>query len=248
MGAEMQSKVTLVTGAAGGIGSATARVLRREGAILVISDLEQTAGRALAEELSAETRFVAADVTDAAQVEAVVQETLRIHGRLDAAFNCAGIVGRLEHLADCEHDTWHRLLEINVTGMYHCLKAQLPAVGPGGSIVLAASAGALIGSSHMGAYGATKHAVLGLARSAAMEGAERGVRVNAVLPGAIDTAMPRALTEGDPEAWRALEEATPMKRFGRPEEVAEAVTWLCSDRASYVTGHGMVIDGGFTVQ
>jgi NAD(P)-dependent dehydrogenase (short-subunit alcohol dehydrogenase family) len=245
-------KVALVTGGASGIGQACAQLFAREGASVIVSDVALEGGQhtvRLIEEGGGEASFVETDVSKAAQVEALVGRTVETYGRLDYAFNNAGIEGRMAtNTADYPEEDWNRVIAINLKGVWLCMKneiAQMLRQG-GGSIVNNSSVEGLVGLQGTSAYAASKHGVLGLTKTAALEYAQSGIRVNAVCPGLIRTPMVERYTGGDAETeaqWAAIFE--PVGRMGSSEEVAEAVVWLCSEAASFVTGHAMAVDGGF---
>jgi len=245
--------VGIVTGGSAGIGRATARAFAREGAAVVIADVDAARGADAAAELVAaggRSLFVATDVRDDAQVAALVAATVTEFGGLDLAFNNAGIEGTPGPLHTIRTDDWQRLLDVNVTGVLQCLRHEIPAMLERGSgaIVNASSAAGLVGFAGFGAYAATKHAVLGLTKAAALDYAQQGIRVNAVCPGLIDTEMIERLTGGAEDALAAMRSSEPTGRMGAPTEVAEAVVWLCSPAASYVTGHALSVDGGHVAQ
>ena len=243
------SQVVLVTGAAGGIGRATALAFSAAGASLVLADRD-AAGAALADEIGASggrAAFVQADVSRGADVERMVAFAVERHGRLDIAFNNAGI--ELEHrpTAECDEDTFDRIVAVNLKGVWLCMKhelAQMMKQGGGGAIVNTASVAGLIGAPNMPAYCASKHGVVGLTKSAAAEYGRHRIRVNAVCPGVIHTPMMERAFEADPRRRDRMERLHLLRRVGQPEEVAQAVLWLCSDAASFVTGHAMAVDGG----
>ena len=246
------SKVALVTGAGGGIGRATALAFAREGARVVASDIEGAGGEETARlvtEGGGTALHVACDVTRATDVEALVATAVDAYGRLDCAHNNAGVEGAYGRTADCGEDNFDRTCAVNLKGVYLCLKAEIAHLlgrEGGGAIVNTASVAGVEGAKNLPAYVASKHGVMGLTRTAALEYATRGIRVNAVCPGPIRTRMLEAIMEENPRMEPAMIAAVPMRRLGAPEEIAEAVVWLCSDRASYVTGQGLVVDGGFT--
>jgi NAD(P)-dependent dehydrogenase (short-subunit alcohol dehydrogenase family) len=252
MGGRLAGKVVLATGVASGIGRATALQLAREGARLVLGDVapagEDTARTARG--LGADAEFVIADVTRQGDVDALVACALARHGRLDCAVNNAGIEGALRETAEYPEETFARVIQVNLVGVWRCLRAEIPAMrrGGGGAIVNTASAAGLVGASGLSAYVAAKHGVVGLTRSAAIEYAKAGIRVNAVCPGVIDTPMVDRLSIELPTLRDALVAMKPMGRLGRPEEVAEAIVWLCSDATSFITGHALAIDGGYVAQ
>ncbi len=240
----------LITGAGSGIGRATALAAAREGALLVISDISEEGGLEtvrLARDLGSEAFFQRADISISAEVEALIQITLKRFGRLDCAVNNAGISGPvMKRLADLDETEWTRVIDTNLKGVFLCLKHEIPVMlkQGGGSIVNIAS---ILGlqATPMGAsaYTASKHGVIGLTRAAAAEYARQHIRVNAVCPGFIDTPMIGFARENQ-QLLQEIVSRYPMGRLGRPEEVGEAVVWLCSDRASFVTGQTLVVDGG----
>ena len=245
-------KVALVTGAASGIGRACAQLFAKEGASVVASDVTLEGGQQtvrLIEEDGGEAFFVETDVSKAAQVEALVGRAVEAYGRLDYAFNNAGIEGRMAtNTADYPEEEWDRVIAINLKGVWLCMKNEIPQMlsQGAGSIVNNSSVEGLVGLEGTSAYAASKHGVVGLTKTAALEYAQSGIRVNAVCPGLIRTPMVERYTKGDAETeaqWAAIFE--PVGRMGSSEEVAEAVVWLCSEAASFVTGHAMAVDGGF---
>ena len=248
----LSGKVALVTGGASGIGRACAQLFAREGASVVVSDVALEGGHEtvrLIEEDGGEAFFVEADVSKAAQVEALVGGTVEAYGHLDYAFNNAGIEGRMAtNTADYLEEDWDRVIAVNLKGVWLCMKHEIAHMlrQGGGSIVNNSSVEGLVGLPGTSAYAASKHGVVGLTKTAALEYAQSGIRVNAVCPGLIRTPMVERYTGGDAETeaqWAAIFE--PVGRMGSSEEVAEAVVWLCSEAASFVTGHAMAVDGGF---
>jgi NAD(P)-dependent dehydrogenase (short-subunit alcohol dehydrogenase family) len=249
----LDSKVALVTGGASGIGRATALTFAREGAKLVIADMNEEGGQQtvhLITEKGGEAIFVKTAVSKAVEVQALISKAVETYGRLDCAHNNAGIAGGVRALsADYPEERWHQVIAVNLTGVWLCMKYELAQMRSQGSgaIVNTASAAGLVGGRGMSAYVASKHGVVGLTKTAALEYAQQGIRVNCVCPGVIQTPMTKRGLN-DPELRARLIASEPMGRVGTPEEVAEAVVWLCSDAASFVTGHTMTIDGGFVAQ
>ena len=249
MTASLEDKAGLVTGAAGGIGRAVAVAAAQAGASVVIADLESQRAKGeetvrLVQENGGEARFVACDVTQPGECETLVAATIAQFGRLDFAHNNAGI-GSVGHIIDAEETEFDRVLAVNLKGVWHGLRAQLPrmAAAGGGNIVNTASLAGLIGLPRGGAYAASKHAVVGITKTAAVEWAPQNVRVNAVCPAAIATPMTDSLPEELREQALAPQA---IRRFGQSHEVAAAVVWLCSDASSFVTGVAMPVDGGAT--
>jgi NAD(P)-dependent dehydrogenase (short-subunit alcohol dehydrogenase family) len=249
---DFTGKVALVTGAAAGMGLATARAFAAAGAAVVLADVADEAVRAQAATLARaghRALAVRCDVSDDADVAALVDRTVAEFGRLDAAFNNAGVMPRIVAIADSSRDEWDRVIGINLRGVWSCMKHELCQMERqgGGAIVNNASVGALTGNPGIASYIASKHGVIGLTRTAALEYVKRGIRVNAVNPGLIDTQIARDVVSGNEEAYDDLAKGVPIGRAGRPEEIASVVLWLCSPGASYVVGHGLTVDGGMTV-
>ncbi len=244
-------KVALITGGGSGIGRASALTFAREGAKVVVADVAVEGGEEtvqLIQQRGGEAIFVKADVARAAEVETLVARAVQTYGRLDCAHNNAGIEGAAATTVDYAEDAWERVLAINLKGVWLCMKYEIPHMlkQGGGAIVNTASTAGLVGYRGGSAYVASKHGVVGLTKTAALEYAKPGVRVNAVCPGAIDTPMMGRLTGHRPQQAERMAAAEPVGRMGQPEEIAEAVVWLCSEAASFVTGHAMAVDGGLT--
>lgn len=245
-------KVALVTGAASGMGLATARAFAEAGAAVVLADVHEEGVEAEARKLAAaghKAIAVRCDVSDEAEVEAMVDRAVAAFGRLDAAFNNAGVMARIAPTAESTREDWEHVIGINLRGVWACMKYELRQMvrQGGGAIVNNASVGAMTGNPGIGSYIASKHGVVGLTRTAALEYIKYGIRVNAVNPGLIDTPLARDVVSGDEEAYREIARRVPIGRAGRPEEIAAAVLWLCSPGASYVVGHALTVDGGMTV-
>ena len=247
---ELQGKVGLVTGGTSGIGRATAVLLAKAGAKVVIAGRRESEGKETIElvcEAGGDGLFVRADVSKASEVDTLIQKTVERFGRLDVAFNNAGIEGVWVPVTRQSEEDWDRTIDINLKGVWLCLKyeiRQMQKQGGGGAIVNMSSITGLVGSAGAAAYCASKHGVIGLTKAAALENARSGIRINAVCPAAIETPMAQRLF-GLPAVHKYVLSCHPIGRFGRPAEVAEAVVWLCSDRASFMTGHSLVLDGGF---
>lgn len=247
-------KVALVTGAAGGIGRATAQAFAREGARVVVSDWKEEEARATAEairEAGGEALFVAADITRSAQVKALVEQSVAHFGRLDIAHNNAGVLNTMSQiLADDAEEDFDRIMAVNAKGTFLCMKheiAQMLKQGGGGAIVNTASAVALVGMPNAVPYVASKHAVAGMTKAAALQFAASGIRINAVCPGSIRTPM-LADALAYPEIEKFLVDQQPIGRLGTPEEIASAVLWLASDGASFAIGTVLAVDGGFVAR
>ncbi len=250
----LSSKVALITGGTSGIGRATALALASEGVRVVVAGRREREGAAVAAEIKAqggEAIFVRADVTSEADVIGLVRKTVETYGRLDIAFNNAGIEGAFGlTIAEQTEEQYERVFDANVKGVLFAMKHEIPAMlaSGGGSIVNNASIGASIGFAGAGVYVASKHAVLGLSRTAALEFAAKGIRVNTVSPAGIQTEMfDRVFGAGQTDAKKQMASAHPVGRVGTPEEVASAVVWLSSSGSAFVTGHDLIVDGGFTV-
>jgi NAD(P)-dependent dehydrogenase (short-subunit alcohol dehydrogenase family) len=240
----LAGKVALVTGGSSGIGRASAIAFAAADATVVVADVDDTGGQETVRRIAdagSTGLFLHADVARASEVEAMIEQTVATYGRLDCAHNNAGIEGPLGSLIDCTEEEWDRVIGVNLKGVWLCLKYEIPRMleQGGGVIVNTASVAGLVGSLAVPIYGASKHGVVGLTRSAALTYAKSGIRVNAVCPGYIQTPM----LHRHPELEARALAREPIGRLGTPEEVAAAVVWLCSDAASFVTGHALVIDG-----
>jgi NAD(P)-dependent dehydrogenase (short-subunit alcohol dehydrogenase family) len=253
MNISFENKVALITGAGSGLGLATAKAFAQSGASVALADLNEEAVRSGAEDLAAQGHKALAircDVADDVQVEAMVERTVAAFGRLDAAYNNAGVQNIVAEAAEASRDDFDRVVAINLRGVWSCMKFELRQMRKQGSgtIVNCSSIGGLVGGAGRGTYQATKHGVLGLTKSAAIEYAARGIRINAVCPGLIRTPMAeRMMAAGQADALNAMLKDVPIGRLGRAEEIADAVLWLCSPAASLVVGHALVVDGGYTI-
>ncbi len=256
MAGGFDGKVALVTGASSGIGRASALAFAREGARVAVADVAVEGGEEtvrLIEDAGGEARFFECDVASSASVKGLVDGVVESYGRLDCAHNNAGIEGVLVPIPEYPEEIWDRVLGINLTGVFLCMKHEIPRMleGGGGAIVNTASILGLVAFGTASAYNASKHGVIGLTKTAALEYSAQGVRVNAVCPGFIETpmVMDRGVQAGtNPEAYQDLTNAHPIGRMGKSEEVVASVLWLCSDEASFVTGHAMTVDGAYTAQ
>lgn len=242
----MAGKVALITGAASGIGRATALAFAQSGAKVMVSDVAEEGGAETVAQIAAaggEAAFQRCDVSKADQVKALVARTVEAFGRLDFAHNNAGVNSMTR--SEWDDEVWGWAIGINLTGVMLCMREEIPAMlaNGGGAIVNTSSINGLTGNPTQPAYVASKHGVIGLTRMAALRHAKDNIRVNAVCPGVIETAMTAAVA-ANPEIKAIMEGMTPMGRMGRPEEIAAAVVWMCSDQASFMTGHPLVVDGG----
>lgn len=246
-----QDKVAIITGAGHGIGKTTAIEFAKLGAKVVVADVDVQAGNSVVNQIKeggGTATFVACDVTSDAQVQALVDTTIEEFGKLDIAFNNAGIEIEHSKLADGDEATYDKIMDVNVKGVWRCMKYQIPALlaNDGGAIVNTASIAGLGAAPKMSIYAASKHAVIGLTKSAAIEYGKKGIRVNAVCPAVIDTEMFKRAAESDPRKAEFAHSVHPVGRIGQPEEVAAAVLYLCSDQAKFTTGIALPVDGGVT--
>lgn len=250
---QLEGKVALVTGGGSGIGRASALAFAREGAKVAVVDVNVKGGEETVQMIRAaggESIFVKTDVSKASEVEVMVNKTIETYGRLDCAYNNAGVGQSRRLTADCDEEDWDRVISINLKGVWLCMKYEIPPMlqQGKGAIVNAASVLGLVGRDRRSAYTASKHGVVGLTKVAALEYATAGIRVNAVCPGLIRTPAVEHAWSHNPEAEAQAKAAQPMGHPGTPEEVAEVVVWLCSDAASFVNGHAMAVDGGWVAR
>lgn len=246
-----KNKTALVTGGSSGIGKATALAFAKRGAKVMIADRDENKETLQQiRDCGAEADFVKCDVSRAGDVKALVEKTIARFGGIDFAFNNAGVEGITAPVQDCTEENWDKTIGINLKGIWLCMKYEIPEMlkKGKGAIVNCSSVAGLVGFAGLPAYVASKHGVIGLTKTSALECAKSGIRVNAVCPGVIKTPMIDRLTGNKKEAVDQFTAMEPVGRFGLPEEIASAVIWLCSDEASFVTGHAMAADGGFVAQ
>ncbi len=244
----LNDRVAIVTGGSFGIGRATAVALAKRGAKVVIADwIEDPSTAKEIGELGGTALFIKCDVSKVNEVDSMVSQTIQRFGRLDIAVNNAGIEGTTASVHECSEENWDRTININLKGVWLCMKQEIPLMlkQGKGAIVNIASVAGLIGFPGLPAYVVSKHGIIGLTKTAALEYAKLGIRVNAVCPGVIRTPMIDRVTGKDKTVEKQYESMEPVGRMGSPEEVAEAVVWLCSDASSFVTGHAMAVDGGW---
>lgn len=246
-----KNKVALITGGSSGIGRATALAFARKGAKVVIADwIKSNETMDKLENLGGEAIFIKCDVSKDSDVKTLIEKTIHTFGHLDYAFNNAGIEGASNSVQDCSEENWDNTIAINLKGIWLCMKYEIPKMLKKGKgvIINCSSAAGLIGFKGLPAYVASKHGVIGLTKTAALECATLGVRINAVCPGVIQTPMIDRLTGKSKEGIEQFTGLEPMGRFGEAEEIANAVIWLCSEEASFVTGVAMPVDGGLVAQ
>ena len=248
-----ESKVALVTGGAAGIGRATALAFAREGAKVVIADINVAGGEEtvkLIRDAGGQVIFIKTDVTKAEEVKAMADKAVEAFGQLNCAFNNAGINGEAVSISRCTEESWDSIMDTNLKGVFLCMKYEIPKIlkSGGGSIVNTASVMGLVGDGSHPAYAASKHGVVGLTRMAAIVYAQAGIRINAVCPGAVRTSMTAQLIDRHPDIKQLLESNSPMNRIAEADEVARAVLFLCSDDASFITGHPLAVDGGWVAR
>lgn len=249
MSSLLAGKVAIVTGSASGIGRASALAFSREGARVVIADWNEEGGeetRRMVQDAGGEAVFVRADVSHAADVKNMVDTAVGTYGRLDCAYNNAGIGCGPTLLCDYDDNEWTRVIDVNLRGVYLCMKYEIPAMlsAGGGAIANTSSAAGLVALAYVAPYVAAKHGVVGLTKAAALDYATQGIRVNAICPGTIRTPLVQQWLDKHPEDEEAWTKVAPMERMADPMEVAEMAVWLCSDRASFVTGQAIAVDGG----
>ena len=253
MSRRLEGKAALVTGAGSGIGRAAAAVFAREGARVIVSDVNVEGGEetvAAIQKQGGEARFIRCDISKPAEVEALIRGTVEAFGRLDCAVNNAGIAGVMAPTADYPEEIWARIMATNLKGVWLCMKQEIQQMlkQGGGSIVNTASAAGLVGMPMAPAYVAAKHGVVGLTKTAALEYAKANIRINAVCPGVVRTPLITAGIQDKPELEAAVVSIEPVGRMGQPEEIGEALVWLSSSAASFITGAALPVDGGIVAQ
>ena len=251
---ELEGRCAIVTGAGGGIGRASALAFSQAGASVVVVDVDEPAGKeteGILRDAGGDASFFRCDLTKGEEVAAMVQHAVSTYGRLDCAHNNAGILGAGAVVAEYDDDEWDRVIAVNLRSVYLCVKHEIGAflaAGSPGAIVNTASFSGLVAVPFASAYVASKHGVIGLTKAAAVEYGRKGIRVNAVCPGTVRTKMMEERIAENPKMEKALTDVTPMRRLTEAREVADAAVWLCSDRASFVNGHALPVDGGAVAQ
>jgi len=248
-----ENKVAVVTGAGSGIGMTGAMTFAGAGAKVIVADIDSVNGNEtvnLIKKNNGESTFVKTYVSKSSDVEKMVSQTIKAYNRIDIAFNNAGVEVPMAKVADILEQDWDRIININLKSVWLCMKNEIGAMlrQGGGVIVNMSSIVGILGQQDMASYVACKHAIIGLTKTAALEYADKGIRVNAVCPVIVDTPMLERYTKGDPDIIAGLTAQYPLKRLVKPQEVADVVLWLCSDKSSYVNGHSLVLDGGFSIQ
>lgn len=251
-GKDFTGKVAFVTGAGNGIGRATAVAFAKAGANVALADIDILGCQDAAKEIQQDggkCLSIGCDVTKETDIRDALDETLKTFGSLDIAFNNAGAYQKIAPLADFGEEDWHRIMDVNVTSTFLCMRNQIPIMleRGGGCIVNTSSGAGVIANKGGAIYGAAKHAVLGLTRSAALDYATKNIRINAVCPGVVISNLTRTISGDTLEGLAALAAMEPIGRLGQPEEIASAVLWLCSKDAGFTIGHGLVVDGGYTI-
>ena len=247
----LKGKIALVTGGSSGIGRAAAQLFSREGAKVVIADINVEGGEETVRSITdagGEAQFVRTDISKSTEVEALIKKIIEIYSRLDCAYNNAGVLGEIASVVDHTEENWNHVLETNIKGTRLCMKYEIPQMlkqGSGAIVNTTSTAGYMVGNRHRSAYAASKAGIVILTKVAALEYAEYGLRVNVILPCLARTPMLEQLFEQHPELDAEFVAQVPMGRIAAPEEIAEGALWLCSDASSFVTGHVLAMDGGF---
>ncbi len=250
----LDDKVILVTGGSSGIGKSSAEIIGKEGAIVVVADVQDEAGELTVSEITkngGKAFYKRVDVTDFGGVKKAIDDLVVEHGRIDGAFNNAGIEGPTAKISDYANSDWAKVIDVNLTGVYNCMRCQIDQMltqSNGGSIVNTSSAAGLIGIPGATGYNSAKHGVVGLTKTVALEYAAKNIRVNAVCPGFIETPMLERVTDASVKIREQLIKMVPMKRVAKPSEIGDAVAWLLSQKSSYVTGVALPVDGGWVAQ